>query len=379
MASIALLVLVGCDAVSENDAAQTPPPPPQVTVASPTVETVTDWDEYTGRFGAVSLIEVRARVSGYLEEVRFQAGQIVDRGDILFVIDKRPFQVALDEAEADLIQASVDVEFAERELARGEELLLTRAISDQEVDRRRQDLRNARAGVQAAQARVRRAELDLEFAEVRAPITGRISREFVNVGNLVSGGDTGGTELTRIVSMDPIHFYFDAAERDFLRYARLSRDGGRVSSREAANPVFVMLEDEDDFIHEGRMDFVDNRISPDTGTIRGRAIFDNPDGLLTPGLFGRMRLVGSEPYEAVLVPDTAIASNQDKKFVLVVDDDNVVEYRPVTIGALHGERRVIHDGLSADETIVVSGLLRARPGAEIRRVEAPQESAPAGS
>lgn len=339
--------------------------PPPVVVAQPLVKRVTEWDEYTGRFAAVERVEVRARVSGYLDSVNFEDGQIVEKGDLLFVIDQRPFQAALDQARAQLSEAEARLQLASNDRERAERLRQSNAISEEEYDQRLQAERQAEAAREAGQAQVRAARLDLEFTQVRAPVTGRISDHAVSVGNLVSGGAAESTLLTTIVSLDPIHFEFTASEAAFLKYLRLNDSGRRVSSRDVANPVFVKLIDEDEFRHEGRMNFVDNQIDPNTGTMRGRAVFDNPDGFLTPGVFGRLRLLGSDQYDAMLIPDSAILSDQSRKFVWVVGADNTVAYRPLELGPVIEGLRVVRGGLAPDEQIIIEGLQRARPGAPV--------------
>lgn len=360
-----LLALAACDEAPSNDQAASSATPPPVSVALPIKQEIREWDEFTGRFGAVTTVELQARVAGFIDQILFDDGALVNAGDTLFVIDKRPLEIAREAAAGDLAAAQADQEFTAREASRGEELLERNVISREAADERRRAAQMAQAALVSARARLADAELDLSFADVKSPIDGRASRQFVNAGNLVSGGDNGGTTLTRIVSIDPIHFYFDASEQEYLKYARLSRSGSRSSSRDAANPVWVKLDDEDEFGHEGKMDFIDNRLSPDTGTIRGRAIFDNSDGFIQPGMFGRLRLSGSDPYEAILLPDAAIGSNQNNKYVLVVDEAGTVEYRPVEIGPLHEGMRIIREGLAADDVVVVSGLLRARPGGKV--------------
>ena len=274
----------GCSGKPEGPAA---PPPPEVDVARPIVREITEWDEYTGRLAAIDTVEVRPRVSGYLESVHFKEGQIVKKGDLLFVIDPRPFRAVLAAAEADVQGAQTRLELARNDAQRSEPLARTGAVSAEEFDRRSKAAVEAQATLDAAKARLDQAKLDVEFTEVRAPIDGRTSNYVVTVGNLVSGGSSGGggqsTLLTTIVSLNPIHCYIDASEQDYLKYTRLAASGSRPSSRDVANPVRVSLADETDFSHEGTMDFVDNRIDPFTGTIRGRAVLNNPDGLLVPG------------------------------------------------------------------------------------------------
>jgi RND family efflux transporter MFP subunit len=338
------------------------PPPPKVTVAHPVERELTDWDEYTARLEAVDSVEVRARVSGYLESVHFREGSLVKKGDLLFQIDPRPYEAQLRRAEGDLEQAQSRVNLAQKNLARVAFLVKSQAMSKEEGETRAALVRQAEAGVQAAQATVDAAKLDVEFTRITAPVSGRVSRKLVTEGNLINGGvGTQGTLLTTIVSLDPLHVYFEANERDYLKYVRLAKSGARPSSRDFKNPVFVGTADEPGFPHEGYMDFVDNQIDRGTGTIQGRAIVPNPDGLLAPGLFVRLRLIGSGKYQALLIPDDAILSDQAQKFVWVVDDQNRVHYRRVKIGTLHDGLRVVSEGLTPGDRLVIHGVQRARP------------------
>ena len=347
-----------------------------MTVVRPEQRSIVDQDEYVGRFVAVDAVEVRARVSGYLESVHFNDGQIVKQGDLLFTIDKRPFQNTLDQARASLAQARATFAYAEADLARGEKLVRDKTISEQVYDQRLQAKRNAEASVSWNEIAVRQAELDLEFTELRAPVTGRIGDRRVSPGNLVTGGFAGGTSLlATIVSLDPIRFEFTFDEASYLRYQRFSQSGREVTSRDAGVLVALRLIDETDFVHRGYMDFVDNVIERSSGTIRGRAVFSNPEAVFTPGMFARVRVPGSPPYPALLVPDAAIASEQARKFVLVVDADDVAQQRYVTIGQAIGNLRVIKDGLKPDDRVVVNGIMRARPGAKVT----PEEQAQATS
>jgi multidrug efflux system membrane fusion protein len=335
-----------------------------------------DWDEYTGRLAAVDSVEVRARVNGWLQSVHFDDGAIVEQGDLLFVIDPRPYEAVHNQAKAEVTRARVRLELAGNDLARARRLFESRAISEEELDARTQEQKEATAALQAAEAAVAASALDVEFTRVRAPIRGRIGRELVTVGNLVSGGSAGSTLLTTIVSLDPIHVYFTADERAFLRYQRLAREGVRPSSRDTANPVRIQLADEQGFPHEGRMDFVDNRVDEATGTMQGRAVVPNPDGVLTPGLFARVQLLGEGPYEAILVPDAAIGTDQAQRFVYLVGDDNVVRRRAVTPGPLVQNLRVVREGLSAGDRVVIEGLQRVRAGSPVTpeegRIEPPE-------
>lgn len=347
------------------------PPPPTVTVAEPTQRTVTDYDEYVGRFVAVSTVEVRARVSGYLEGVHFTDGSRVKQGDLLFTIDKRPFQNAAVQARATLTQAKSNLAFTEADFTRGKELVAAKTITDQVFQQRSQAYNNAKAAVAGAEAAVRTAELDLEFTELRAPINGRIGDRRVSPGNLVTGGAGGNTTLlATIVTDDPIRFEFTIDEASYLRYDRMFKadkdNGNGMGSRGAGIPVSLKLIDESNFGHDGKLDFFDNVISTSTGTIRSRAVFDNPTALFTPGMFARVRVPASTPYQALLVPDVAIGSEQSRKFVLVVDADSKAVTKYVELGQLiDGKLRVIKQGLTATDRVIVNGMARARAGQKV--------------
>jgi len=370
----ALSVLAGCGQGQQQGSA---PPPPTVTVATPVQRTVIDHDEYVGRFVAVDAVEVRSRVSGYLAEIRFTDGQMVKKGDLLFVIDHRPFQIALDQMRANLAQARANLSFAEADLARGQELVHNKTITEQVYDQRKQAKSVAEASVTAQEAMVRQAELDLnEYSELRAPVDGRIGDRRVSVGNLVVGGNSNNTTiLATIVSVDPIRFEFTFDEASYLRYQRFAGSNGHMGSAEGAVPVALKLIDEPDFKHSGKMDFVDNVIDRSSGTIRGRAVFANPKGLFTPGMFGRIRVVASPPYTALLIPDAAIAAEQARKYVLVVDGGGVARQRYVIPAQLDDGMRVIKEGLNADDRVIVNGLMRARPGVKVSTEDAPVPAA----
>jgi RND family efflux transporter MFP subunit len=367
----ALLLLVGCSESPQKQASA--PPPPAVTVANPVRRVVIDQDEYVGRFVAVDSVEIRARVSGYLDRIDFTDGQMVKQGDLLFTIDKRPFQTTFDQAKANLAQAHANLAFAETDLARGAQLVRQSTITEQTFDQRTQVKRVAVASVQAQEAAVRQASLDLEFTELKAPVAGRIGDRRVSPGNLVTGGTAGNTSLlATIVSTDPIRFEFTFDEASYLRYERLGQRGRDVTSREGSVIVELKLIDEREFQHQGRMDFVDNVIDRSSGTIRGRAVFSNLDGVFTPGMFGRVRVPGSPSYNALLVSDAAIGTEQTRKYVLVVDSDNVVRMKYVTLGQSFNNLRVIKSGLQEEDRVIVNGLMRARPNQKVN----PQSEAP---
>lgn len=337
-------------------------PPPQVTVARPIVKQITEYDDFAGRYEAVDGVEVRARVSGYLERVAFRDGAMVRKGDLLFVIDKRPYRATLDQNEAAVVSAQARVSFAESDLERAESLRKTGNIAEQLLDQRRQNFLTAKADLDRANAALREAQLNHEFTEIRSPINGRIGRKLVSEGNLVSANQT---LLASIVSLDPIHFYFDVDERSFLAYARASSLANRPLGPEAGIEVLVGVTDERNPTRKARLDFVDNRIDQGTGTIRGRAVVPNADLFLTPGLFGMVRVPGSAPYQGVLVPDEALATDQDRRIVWVVADDGTVSSRVVRPGPRIDGYRVIRDGLKGDEAVVIGGLQRIRPGVKV--------------
>jgi RND family efflux transporter MFP subunit len=354
---------VGCS--DSKPATSAAPPPPPVTVAQPLQKNITEWDEYTGRFAAIATVEVRSRVSGFIDSILFKDGQLVKQGDLLFVIDPRPYRLAVEQAKADVERAQAKLQIATLDVERATPLAQSQTLTAREFDTRKSTQRDAAGALASSEAALKQAELNLEWTQVTAPISGRISDRRVDAGNLITGGPAGATLLTSIVSLDPIHFVFDGSEADFLHYLRLAAAGARPSSRDVQNPVAVRLTDETEYKHLGRMDFVDNVLSPKTGTIRGRAIFDNKDGLLTPGFFGRLRLFGGE-HEALLVPDTAIASDQASKIVFTVADDGTVGTKIVELGPIVEGLRVIRSGLMAQDRIVIEGLQRARPGQKVK-------------
>ena len=365
VASMALLsvALCGCGQGQPPQQAAAAPP---VTVAQPIKRTVTDWDEFTGRFEAVEEVQVQARVGGFVTNVEFKDGDIVRAGDLLYLIDSRPFEAVAEQADGQLADARAKVELAKRELDRGLNLVQTSAVSEQVVDQRRQALQAAHAAETVAAGALKAAQLNVEFTHVLAPISGRVSRHLVSVGNLVQGSDNGAsTLLTTIVSLDPIYIYFDVDEATYLKNNKLYFEGKRPSSRDTPNPVQVTLTGETKPSHEGEMDFVDNRLDVSTATLRSRAVISNKDLSILPGQFGRVRLIGSLPYEALLIPDTAVATDQSRKIVFVVKDDNTVEAKPVVLGPLDAGLRVIREGLKAEDKVIIDGLQRARVGAKV--------------
>jgi membrane fusion protein, multidrug efflux system len=364
-ASLALVAaaLAGCDQKPQATAA---PAAPAVTVAQPLKRTVTDWDEFTGRFEPVEEVQVRPRVGGYITSVEYRDGAMVHQGDLLYLIDSRPFEAAALQADGQVADARAKMELAKRELDRGLTLVKTSAVSESIVDQRRQALQAAHAAEMQAEGALKAAQLNVEFTHVLAPITGRISSNLVDAGNLVQGSDNGAaTLLTTIVTLDPIYISFDMDEATYLKNNKLWFEGKRPSSRDTPNPVQVSLTGETRPSHEGAMDFLDNRIDSSTGTLRSRATIPNHDLSILPGQFGRVRVIGSSPYEALLVPDTAIATDQTRKIVFVVKDDNTVEARAVTLGPLDDGLRVIREGIKGEDRVIIDGIQRARVGAKV--------------
>lgn len=364
-----------------TDEDQNPPTPEAmpVEVASPLFEKIVEWDEYTGRFEASDRVEVRARVSGFLKSVNFQDGQMVKKGDILFTIDDRPYKIALDQANADYGQAKTSLITARDNYERVESLHESGAVSMEEYDRRKQGLEFAKASVQLSQAKVDNAKLNLEFTRVTAPISGLVSRDKVNLGNLIDGGSSNSTLLTTIVTTSPIHFYFSGSEADYLRYVRLARNGERENARSRGTQVFIKLQDEDDFIHEAQMDFVDNEIDNSTGTIESRAVLDNKDHLLEPGMFGKARLMGGAEYEAIMIPDHIIGTNQSLRFVYVLGVDNMVTVKNITLGPLHSNGlRIVRDGLSPKDKLITNNIQKIRPGIAVTPIESSLQNSRSG-
>lgn len=399
--------MLGCQP-SSKDQPLAAKPKPKVTVSVPVVMPIVEWDEFVGRLEPIDTVQVRSRVSGYLASTSFEEGKLVRRGDVIAVIDQRPFlaevsrsKANLDEVEAKLVQAKAqvtqamavakrgtirkeltkkqldrnlllakenatalqDVEVSEAEFAEAEADLL---VANSLVESAQSAVVSSEASVGIGRAELQLAELNLTYTEIRAPIDGRISSRYVTEGNLVSGGTNDSTLITTIVSLNPIHCYFDADERTFLKYMQLSRDGKRPNSREVRNPIFLALANEQEgYPHRGYIDFVDNRMNESTATIRGRAILPNDDLILTPGLFARVRLPGSQRYEATLIPDKAIGTDQSEKFVLTVDGTDKVVRKAVALGPMSHGLRIIRSGLSKEDRIVISGQQRARPGMEV--------------
>ncbi|HEU4968373.1 efflux RND transporter periplasmic adaptor subunit [Sphingomonas sp.] len=360
--AVPLAVLLGGLVVANREApAPAAPPAPTVTVAQPLVREVNQWDDYVGRFEASRSVEVRPRVSGQITAVHFTDGQRVRKGQVLFTIDPRPFAAALAEARAGLASAESDLALAKADLGRAQRLLGDQAVSQSEVDRLQARVRAAVAAVAGAQARVRSRALDLEFTQVRAPIGGRVSDRRIDPGNLVMAGDgAAGSLLTTINALDPIYFSFDASEALFLKAKRAQEQGIDAST------VEIRLQDEPDYRWKGRLDFTDNGIDPKSGTIRGRAVLDNPEMFLTPGMFGNMRLASGGTVKALLVPDAAVQTDQARKIVLVVGKDGTVAAKPVAVGALVDGLRVIRSGLTPADHVVISGTQLAAPGAKVQ-------------
>jgi multidrug efflux system membrane fusion protein len=341
------------------------PPPPQVSVAQVLEKRVKDWDEFTGRLQAVETVEIRPRVSGYIDKVAFTEGSLVKRGTLLFVIDPRPYQAEYDRAAADLKRFKTALDLGRIELVRVQRLKESGAVSEEELDERKSTVAQSEANVSGSQAALEAAALNLNFTKVASPIDGRVSRAEVTRGNLVTGGTNGGTLLSSVVSTDPIYIYFDADEQSYLRYVQIARSGEQPTSHDAGKPVQVGLANEEGFPHTGTVDFVDNQLNPQTGTIRARAVLQNKDGQFTPGLFARVQLLGSAEYSAILIDDRAVNTDQSQKYVLVLGANNQIEYRKVKLGRVVDGLRVVREGLKAGDVIVVNGAQRVHPGVTV--------------
>ena len=350
------------------------PPPAKVSVAAVLVRNVTEWDEFTGRLEAVNSVAVRPRVSGFVSAVRFHEGALVRRGDLLFQIDPRPFQADVDRLTAELARARATVQRATSEAQRADRLAAQDAMSRDEHDRRGSFAQEAAAQVDAVAAALRSAQLNLEFTRVTAPITGRVGRAITTEGNLVSSGPGEATLMTTVVSLDPIYATFDVDEQSFLRYGSAAGGTGR-SPRDPALPIHMALGADAAFPHHGKMNFLDNQVDGSTGTIRARAIFTNPEHALTPGLFVRLRVPGTGSYRGALVRDSAIGTDLDKRYVLVVSKDSTIEQRPVSLGPTFEGLRVVRTGLALGDLVVVNGLQRVRPGMKVAPVNVPMEAA----
>ena len=372
---LALAVLAGCS----GQASEGPPPAPQVGVATVAIKPVRQWDEYSGRIEAVESVELRPRVSGYIEQVNYREGQEVKKGDVLFTIDARSYRAELARAQADLSRARTRAELGRSEAERARRLSEQQVISTEAWEQRRSAAEQAQADVAAAQAAVETARLAMEWTQVRSPIDGRAGRALVTAGNLVGAGDAASV-LTTVVSLDKVHVHFDADERSFLRYAEMARDGQRPSERDGQVPVQVALADESGFPHAGTVDFLDNQVDRGTGTIRARAVLDNADRRFTPGLYARVRVLGSGEFKAALVDDKAVLTDQDRKYVYVVDGEGKAQRRDVQVGRKAGELRIVEQGLAAGDKVIVSGVQKVFfPGMPVQARPVAMETKPAAA
>lgn len=356
-----LTFLAGCN----RDAGKPPAPPPvAVTVAHPIRQEIIDWDEYTGKLSAVEQVDVRARVSGFLESVHFKEGSMVNKGDLLFKIDPAPFKATYDATIADQKRAQAQLDYDTAEFKRISDL--SDVASPKELEDARLAMRRSQAALDSSKAQIESAKLNLDYTSVTAPISGRIGNYLVTAGNLITGGAGQTTQLTTIVSMNPIYCYFEADEKSVLRYQRLAREHKRVSAREGTLPVWLGLADEDGFPRQGNIDFVNNMLDPTSGTLNGRGVFNNADGQLLPGMFARIRVPGSGRYIATLIPDTAVQTDQNQKFVYVIGADGKAVYRHIDLGSAYGNLRVVVGGLEVTDQVVINGFARLRPGVAVK-------------
>jgi RND family efflux transporter MFP subunit len=353
------------------------PPPPKVTVSQPQVMTVTNWDEYPGHIEAVESVEIRPRVSGYIDSIHFQDGAEVKAGDLLFVIDPRPYEAALGQSRAERQRAETRVELTRNDLKRAESLRGTKAISEEEYDSRSKAAREAEAALAATKAAEAAVQLNLDFTRIKAPIQGRIGRRLVTVGNLVQGGGpVPATLLATLISVDPVYCYFDADEPAFLRYRKNGETAAARGEQNISLACNLGLVNEEDFPHQGRVDFFDNQVDARSGTIRMRGVLANPGRTLVPGMFARVQVPAGPPAPVLLIPAVAVGFDQGNKYVLVVGKDSVVEARPVKVGRTHGPLRAVLEGLTTEDRVIVNGLMMARPGGKVEVVAAPS---PAGT
>jgi len=376
------VTLAACKPAEQQNMQQ--PPPPTVTVANPVKQKVVEWDEFTGRLDASESVRLYSQVTGYLQSIHFEDGSEVKKGQLLFQIDPRPFQATLDQAKAQLEQARVRQELAKNELDRATKLVEAKAISAEDFDTRSKAIREADAGLKAAEANVAKAAVDVEYCTVKAPMDGRIGRRMMDVGGLVIGGPMGATELTSIVSLDPIYAYIDADELSVLRYQRLNREGKGAAKQENRVPCEMALADSTDFPFKGEIDFVDNRLDTSTGTIQVRAVFNNPkpergQRVLQPGYFARVRVPSGGEYEALMVDDKAVGADQSNKVVMVIGEGNMVIPRPVVVGPVINGKRVIREGLTENDKVIVNGLSKAFPGAPVTPITEEEAAATAAA
>jgi len=371
--ALSVAVIAGCNGNAAETAA---PPPPAVSVAPVLVKPIKQWDEFSGRIEAVQTVQLRPRVSGYIESVNYHEGEEVRAGDVLFTIDARSYRAALEQALAELARARSAASQTQGEADRAKKLTDVQAMSTELFEQRRAAANEASAQVQAAQAAVDAARLDLDWTKVRAPISGRAGRALVTAGNLVGTGESASV-LTTVVS-DQMHVHFDADEATFLRYQTLARDGERPSGRDGGLPVKVGLVGEDGYPHQGQVDFVDNQLSPGTGTIRVRALMDNNDHSLVPGLFARVQLPGSGEFKAMLVDDKAVLTDQDRKYVYVVDAEGKAQRRDVQLGRMADGLRIVNGGLKAGDKVIVDGVQKVfMPGMPVQAKEVAMQAPPA--
>lgn len=363
------LVLAACKPSASEQ--MQPPPPAAVTVTTPVKQKVTEWDEFTGRIDAAESVVLYSQVTGYLMSIHFKDGSEVKKGTLLFQLDPRPFQAVLDQALAQHEQAKVKLELSRAEFDRASKLLDSKAISAEDYDTRSKAVREAEAGLRVTQATVDKAKLDVEYTQIKAPMDGRLGRKLMDVGGLVIGGPMGATALTSIVSLDPINCYIDADELTVLRYQKLNRENKTASPRDDEIPCEMALANDTGFPYKGVIDFVDNRLNPSTGTIQVRAVFENPlpergQRALQPGYFARVRVPGGSDYEAFVIDDKAVQSDQAQKVVYVVDEQNIVMPRPIEVGPVINGKRVVRAGLTEKDRVIVNGMAKVRPGMPVQ-------------